>query len=1125
MTLLKQKEREQAFNIRRITEPDLTLDKVKLPNDLEIWAMYEDAAAIYQDQLKAYEYQDKLARETFPEENKKVFPALIQCISTASVQDLRLSVEGGKYFEEHDAYNFFKLAIKEHAHLPDTISAAAVTRAKEQLEGLRQKSEDTIAEHANEFRRRLEVLQQAKGTTTDAGYADYELRDLLVRSLYSPMWTPWIENREDTDTMPATFEDLVLALKKAETKRILRSPSPIAAHMPSAHVTRTIKKGDSSPTTTSSTPTRCQVCGKPFCPRRSSHLRCDLCQSDFSSKAKKSGKSSSTAPDKNSKRSPTKKAHSTVVNTAPDNPSSSDDDEEPDLPVATAHFTSFSCICSSRGSITPDDVIYLDNCSNLNIIRDSSVALNLRQDPLATRITGSIPGTLSSQLSADIGDLGRGCYDPKFSRNLLSEDSVLRAGYRITRDSSADNNYYLHKPGRPPLIFSANNEGTFSIPISTFLHHFKDLYASAHVTDVDRTSLVFTKRQRERAAAYHHDHSHSLCHVHPDKVILALRKGLILNVPYTEADVRNALVIHGPSPTCTRSKGTRHRQVGHYPSFPASPGEHLAGDLFTIMGILFSLISCRLIKLRCVTRLRNKGVMELTRAIRDCVNVWKGYGATPKVLSWDQEPALVSCAAELWAQHSLRVQFTSPDAHERLVEREVGTIKEHVYASILDLRHAVDDEMVEGIVRDTVTLLNFFPNFETVDGSPRTYLDGERLDYSRWSRVHAGQVAHFEIPYAHSLSPGSRRELGYVICHQGDNPVVRLLPAGRRLVIRSGHIAVVEKTPAIIKLIEEGITGAKRQRYNDLLAEIEDFYAAQPYPSESQSDALATPAIAPPPPTFDPVDPSDALSPQEPAPSIIAEPSPPLPDAPPPSPEQPPTLTPEPPVHPEPPVIPSTLSVTPPRRSSRPGAAKPPGYYARLHSGESAADYTACHLQAAECSRLYGAKPTKAAGLTEVLNMIKVRQAAFPQDYRKLSPSAIRAALPSFLFYKAKDALPDADSPPPLIPYPSPSLTDAQTSWTPSLRHCLQRTWSVPRSLRMPTRHGLPQCLSCSSPPASWAPAPRRYSGESPRTPLLSSLGSRESSSGKKRRENASTLAILAALIVGREPWKLTQDS
>ena len=196
-----------------------------------------------------------------------------------------------------------------------------MTRAKGQLEGLRQKSEDTITEHVNEFRRRLEVLQQAKGGDKDAGYADYELRDLLVRSLYSPMWTPWVENREDTDTMPATFEDLVLALKKAETKRILRLPSPIDAHMPSAHVTRTLKRGDTSPSTpTSSTPVKCQVCGKFFYPRRSSHLRCDKCQLDYSTKNKKSGRT----PDKKSKRSPPKKVHATVADDSIDDDNDSD---------------------------------------------------------------------------------------------------------------------------------------------------------------------------------------------------------------------------------------------------------------------------------------------------------------------------------------------------------------------------------------------------------------------------------------------------------------------------------------------------------------------------------------------------------------------------------------------------------------------------------------------------------------------------------------------------------------------------------------------------------------------------------------------------------------------------------
>ena len=113
-------------------------------------------------------------------------------------------------------------------------------------------------------------------------------------------------------------------------------------------------------------------------------------------------------------------------------------------------------------------------------------------------------------------------------------------------------------------------------------------------------------------------------------------------------------------------------------------------------------------------------------------------------------------------------------------------------------------------------------------------MDGERLDYARWSRVYAGQVAEFELPYAKQANKGTRKEIGYVIGHQGDNPIVRLLPAGKRLVVRSGHIKPLEKSQAIINLIEQGITGVKRQRFNDLISEIDEFFEA----SESRPERI-----------------------------------------------------------------------------------------------------------------------------------------------------------------------------------------------------------------------------------------------------------------------------------------------
>ena len=115
---------------------------------------------------------------------------------------------------------------------------------------------------------------------------------------------------------------------------------------------------------------------------------------------------------------------------------------------------------------------------------------------------------------------------------------------------------------------------------------------------------------------------------------------------------------------------------------------------------------------------------------------------------------------------------------------------------------------------------------------------------------------------------------------------------------------------------------------------------------------------------------------------------------------------------------------TTPRRPNRAGAQKPPGFYRKLNAGESVADYTACHMRASESERLYGKVVTHQAGITEVTNMIMTRDAADPQDYRKLTQRQIREALPSFMFYKAKDETPEP------VPMDTPPAPSTNETWT-----------------------------------------------------------------------------------------------
>ena len=683
------------------------------------------------------------------------------------------------------------------------------------------------------------------------------------------------------------------------------------------------------------------------------------------------------------------------------------------------------------------------------MIKDPRLALNLNDNGPITRIRGSVPGCIEVRSHGSLGDMGAGPVSTSFTRSLISESAALAAGYHVIHDTRIANEYHLVKEGRPPLVFKINRDGTYSMPIKEFMAHFPMSYdSSSYATDVERSQIVFTKSQRERADLYRRHHCTVLGHAHDDRVIGAIENGSITDVPYTAADIKHAAIILGPCTECQRAKGTKHRKTGHYPRQPTSPGELLTGDLFQIMGVVFFMLTCRMVNLRIVIRLKNKSASQIMEAVSSSLNIWKGFGAKPKSIAWDQEPAIVACIPEIWAKHGVKVELVPPDSHEKVAERNVRTIKEHTYATILSLGHAIDDIMLEGLVRDTVTMLNYLPTTEVDRSSPRTILDGERLNVARWSRFAAGQVGEFEIPYP-DRSAGARKELGYVLCHQGDNAIVRLLPSGKRAVVRSAHFTSLHKTPAIIKLIEDGISAAHKQSYADLVADIGEFYAhpsselqvLQEIPQASEkaentrpmeprqldedinffgspptTDSAITPHPPPAPQDHSTIAADAEASPQQ---EITVPDMPPLPETSPATkiavlPSQPPGS----PVKPsQGATVPTTQSVAPlvqspvsqVRRSQRAAAHKPKGFYkslgGHLTEAESVRDYTACHMSAKECAEIYGKDAQVAAGAEEIINILG-RDSLRPVDYRELTEEDMERVLPSFMFYKAKELLP-----------------------------------------------------------------------------------------------------------------------
>ena len=733
-----------------------------------------------------------------------------------------------------------------------------------------------------------------------------------------------------TRTMPATFEGVEAALIEEEAARVL-------SNLKDPHATR------ATTTPSGGTPVTCTTCGSHFLPKKTVHVRCDACHKKHveEKKKKRDQKSGQSPGEARAARGQSRSAHDTEVLRGGEG-----DDED----LGTPAWASYATMVHAMGTeLDDDEYIIFDPAANSHVIKDARLALNLDNNGPVIRVKGSVPGCVEVRSHGSLGDLGPGPVSPSFTRTLISEAGALAAGYHVIHDTRISNEYRLIKDGCPPLIFKLNKHGTYSIPTRNFLDHFSNSYdAASHSTDVDRTQVTFTKSQRDRAELYMRHHATVFAHAHDDKIMVALENGSLVDAPYTAADVRNAAIIHGPCTECLRAKGTKHRKTGHYPRRPNSPGELLTGDLFYIMGVAFFMLTCRMVNLRIVIRLKNKSASQIMAATGTALGIWKGFGATPKLITWDQEPAMVACAHEIWAKHGVKLEFTPPDGHEKVAERNVRTIKEHVFASILSLGHAIDDVMLEGIVRDTVTMLNFLPTVEVDRSAPRTILDGERLNVRRWSRFTAGQVGEFEIPYP-DQSAGARKELGYILCHQGDNAVVRLLPSGRRAVVRSPHFTPLHKSSAIVKMIEEGISGAHRQSFNDLIADIGDQLPQLPAQLPASTEIKTSEKT-----THDPTD-ADT---QDEGDDITFFGSPPMQEAQEQLPEGPTTNVPteapltaptveeasqeaveahEPEItQPETPPI-RTVTVAP-RRSQRAAAQKPKGFYAQSTSSESVQD-------------------------------------------------------------------------------------------------------------------------------------------------------------------------------------------
>ena len=832
-----------AANINLLLEElNLAADAPR-PSLLSLQRAYLSSKEAYELEKDRYKYDMEIFRN-FSSENEKAFSDLRALVSDVSHHRIISEPEGSNAFLASNTFTYYAVAITVHSNVDDRTAENARKLAKAQLKACVQADSDTSS-YISEWSHRYLQYKKLHPLIDGSAYSDEEKRQALLDGLNSSHWGAWIKTRKDAGTMPYTFEALVDNLQTESANRINEAVALSTNDVRAGRVDKIDFKAthatSSDPASVVSLQPPCAyhlALGMPQLASSHGLLQCrDLARdSKAGTRVSDSKAPKDKKPRKGGGRGPRPKladAHST------EQFETSDDDEQPTL-HATQSYSSGSQLSSVNhlsNSQYDADRIHFDSCANGCTVRSEALICgSVSTTGRLNRLYGSIPGHLDVHTHGSFAVFGIAPVSPLFQKNILAQNVAEQAGYKVFYDNKAKA-YILRKTGSVALIFKRDRSSLFSMPITEFLRCFSQLYsgrisANSTLALPSSTRLDLTVSQIRRRDLVVSDHRGPLLHLSMHKTLLGLKSGTLLNSPYTEFDALNA-VDTMPCNDCTLVRGTRPPAIGSFPMPPTAAGQYLAGDIFYVWNKPFLLITDRLTKFKIVVSLAAKTMHAVQGGIRKILDVWKGFKCTPQFLSFDREKSVLALQADLWKTDSLQILAQPPEGHEKLAEREVRTIKEQLYANLVNLPCRLPRTAVTGLISDIVTLQNSVPNNETFPNTPRSILTGERLDLAKWSAFSAGSFGHFYVPY--NGGKGQRYELGYILCHDNYLPKVLLLPKGEVTVIRDRRFQVVAPTSAHYRMLDDLCSGQDKAFYEDLFQELQEDFGSAPVIEENFS--------------------------------------------------------------------------------------------------------------------------------------------------------------------------------------------------------------------------------------------------------------------------------------------------
>lgn len=408
------------------------------------------------------------------------------------------------------------------------------------------------------------------------------------------------------------------------------------------------------------------------------------------------------------------------------------------------------CLASTtqEPSILQPGVLVLDPAATFNIIRDAALLHSLHRGR-----TVKVKGCHGMEKLSEYGyteNFGVALFSPSAHANLISY-AVVKKWYK--RSFCDDEDKFVLTSRRPvngeylSFDFRVNDEGLYVYDGFAATAAVSQSVVACAAMTVNGATYSAEQVSRAREVLRLHE---TLSHPSDARLSIALDSG-ILNCHLESSDLRTARKIFGPEcPGCLMGKMTRPAAVSSTSEPPLSIGQHVHCDIVFLMDAsgrkmpyLFSVDGHT--NYLCCAKMSSKAQAQLELHLMRIVNVYKLFGHTVTVIRSDKEHVFDS-VRDFLAGHAIQLMQTSPESHERKVERQVRTVRERLRATIHGLPYRLPRFLYPQLVEYVISSLNMVPNIHTGTRCPRELFTNRKVNMATDLRAAFGDLILCKVP-------------------------------------------------------------------------------------------------------------------------------------------------------------------------------------------------------------------------------------------------------------------------------------------------------------------------------------------------------------------------------------------